>query len=81
MGKLALERWRAKKVASVHRAPYNTRPSIPLPTRHQRYIRDERMITRIVAALISGVAVHVIAHDLRIPKRTVWVIALRERHI
>lgn len=83
MGKAALEQWRAKKAQTIRRAmgPYNTRPSIPLPPRHERYIKDERIITRIVAALIAGVPVYTIARDLRLPKRTVWVVALRERSI
>lgn len=78
MGQASLAQWRAKKLKLV---PNRPRGIVPPKGLRLGQAVNERTITRIVAALIHNVPHATIAQDLRIPRRTVEVVAMRERYL
>ena len=82
MGKHAIAQYRAQK-AREKAIPNRVGKGRPrtLPPACEAVFLDGRMMTRIVAALIHNIPLGVIARDLRIPRRAVSVIAMRERQL
>lgn len=85
MGKHALAQYRAQKARNAA-TPIRTagKPKAsprPFPPACEAVFMNGRVMTRIVAALIHNIPLGVIARDLRIPRRAVSVIAMRERQL
>ena len=82
MGKMALAAYRARKARDVSVVVSATggRRRV-LPEACERVFRDERTVTRVIAALMHNVSITTISHDLRIPRRAVAIISQRERQL
>lgn len=90
MGKAALAKYRARKAQKALLPQNWERPIRDLRPRGSRrgllasceaVFQNERLVTRIVAALMHNVPLTMIARDLRVPRRAVAIIDLRERHL
>ncbi len=81
MGKMRLAQWRAQKSKRDLGCASYSRPRSILPDRYEAVFRDERMMTRVMAALLHNVPISTISRDLHIPRRAVAIIAMRERSL
>ena len=84
--KMRLAQWRAKKAKRERGERYyggvlKGRPRSVFPERLEAGFRDERMMTRVMAALLHNVPISTISRDLHIPRRAVAIIAMRERQL
>ncbi len=83
MGKMALAQYRARKARNAPTGgkgwPKGKLRILSAPC--EAVFRDGRTVTRIIAALIHNIPIGVIAHDLRIPRRAVSVIDMREKQL